>query len=538
MSEFMNAFQDTIDKVTNKSVTENGAIGYRTTGDALLDLNFCVSSFRDEEEFTELDIITAFNKAWDEDPQLAIKFLFFARDIRCGLGERRFFRTVLKNIPSMVSRDDIVRLIKLIPEFGRWDDMFIFFDTDLQDEILEIIQYQLREDIENKHNGKSISLLAKWLPSIKTSSKISMKRAKTIAKFMDMSERSYRKMISMLRGYIDVVERKMSDNKWDTINYQSVPSKANLLYSASFMKHDSDRRNQFIQSLESGEAKINSGALYPHEILQKIKLINCGRIVPGNANIENELRTLIQMWESLPNTITDPDKSTIVVCDGSQSMDQLIGKTQVTAEVIAQALAIYFAEKLHGEFKDKIITFSENPVYIDLSKCENVVDKYLQLRKYREVANTNIELVFDLILATAVRYNMKQEDVPSNIVILSDMEFDRCAVSNVSDRYTMIEPTLFDSITEKYNNAGYQLPRLVFWNIASRTCTIPMRKNKFGVCLVSGFSTNIADMVLSAETDPAKNLCTKLISERYKDVYVTSKYCSTNNVVGYIHETP
>jgi hypothetical protein len=231
------------------------------------------------------------------------------------------------------------------------------------------------------------------------------------------------------------------------------------------------------------------------------------------------------MWNALPNTVNDCG-NTIVVADGSGSMTSVVdNNSRVTALEVANALAIYFAERSSGQFKDKYITFSENPQFVDFSKCNSLHDKIQAALLHNEVANTNIEKVFDLILTAAVNNRMTQEDLPKNILIISDMEFDSCATSNskVKDswgyyRSVGVDQRLFDVIAKKYAAAGYKMPRLVFWNVNSRTGTIPVKENELGVALVSGFSVNIAKMVMSGETDPFECLLEVLNSERYAPV--------------------
>jgi hypothetical protein len=231
------------------------------------------------------------------------------------------------------------------------------------------------------------------------------------------------------------------------------------------------------------------------------------------------------LWKALPDTVKDCG-NTIVVADGSGSMATRVDqKSSVTALDVANALAIYFAEYSSGQFKDKYITFSENPQIVDFSKCNSLHAKLQTALAHCEVANTNIEKVFDLILTSAVNNRMSQDDLPANILIISDMEFDGCATSGNSSRWERYRPTakLFDNISQRYAAAGYKMPRLVFWNVNSRTGTIPVKENDLGVALVSGFSTNIAKMVMSGKTDPYECLLETLNSERYDAVELALK---------------
>lgn len=304
----------------------------------------------------------------------------------------------------------------------------------------------------------------------------------------------------------------MSAHKWDGIDYQRVPSRANLIYNSAFLRHDEDRRREFLSKVERGEARINASVLFPHDIVHKY----------GYRGTD---ATLEALWKNLPDTVQGCG-NTIVVADGSGSMSVRVGKSDVSALEVANSLAIYFAERSSGQFKDNYITFSEHPQLVDLSKGKNLHEKLSIAYSHDEVANTNIEAVFDLILNTAVRKHMEQSELPANILIISDMEFDSCATCGESRRssgwgyYDRKRPDarLFDVIAKRYADAGYKLPRLVFWNVNSRTGTIPVNENDLGVALVSGFSPNVAKMVMSGKLDPFDCLLETLNTERYQPI--------------------
>ena len=493
-----------------KQLTENGAVGFRSTGKELLDLNFAVASLR---KASDDEIVKRFTKAYFEDKVVAVKWLFYARDAREGLGERRLFRVVMEEFANQEPKA-AKELLKLVPEYGRWDDLWCLLDTDLVDDVVAVVKAQLIEDFDNMSNGKSISLCAKWMPSANASSEQTKKYAKIFCKKFGDTPRNYRKTLSKMREYIDVVERKMSSKEWGAIDYEAVPSRANLIYNGAFLRNDEDRRRAYLGALEKGEAKINASVLFPHDIAHKY-----GYVGRTDAALEG-------MWKALPDTVKGCG-NTIVVADGSGSMQCTVDYgSGVTALEVANSLAIYFAERSSGEFKDKYITFSERPQLVDLSQGKNLREKLAIARQHNEVANTNIEAVFDLILSTAVNNHMRQEDIPVNILIVSDMEFDSCATSGKpvtrSDWYmsSRVRPTetLFETIAKKYAAHGYKLPRLVFWNVNSRTGTVPVKNNDLGVALVSGFSVNIVKMVMSNKTDPYECLLETINSERYQAV--------------------
>ena len=486
----------------NCSVTENGALGYRTTGKALLDLNFSVASLRSADENV---IIDKFMKAFYEDREIAVKWLFYARDAREGLGERRLFRVITEYLCN--NNPEVLKgLIKHIPEYGRFDDMWCILGTQHAQIVIEDIKEQLESDEDGMENGAAISLLAKWLPSVNTSSKESVAKAKQIAKALGMTEAEYRKLLSKLRKHIDVVEVKMSAKNWGEIKYNTVPSRANLIYSDAFLRNDETRRKKFLLALEKGETTINAGVLYPHDIVHKYGSSSC--------SLKNTDTTLEELWKALPDLVNEAG-NTIVVADGSGSMCVRVGNSGVTALSVANALAIYFAERSSGQFKNNYITFSENPRLVDFNKCKSLREKIEVALRYNEVANTNVKAVFELILKTAIKSKMEQSDLPQNVLIISDMEFDTCGGRALNER-------LFGTVGREYAKHRYKLPRLVFWNVNSRTGTIPVKENDLGVALVSGFSVNIAKMVLSGKTDAYECLLEQLNSNRYAPIMLSA----------------
>jgi hypothetical protein len=512
---FMNAVKETLNEEFNYSRTENGALGYKTTGKALLDLNFAVASLRG---VTNEAIAQKFMRAFCEDKLLAMKWLFYARDARQGLGERRLFRVVIANLVKS-NPEMVIPLINLIPEYGRYDDLWCLLDNaDSAKVVYELVDNQLIEDLNNMKANKPISLLAKWMPSINASSDTTKKYGKQLCKALKLTERDYRKVLSKFRKYLNVVEVKMSEKNWSNIDYEAVPSRANLIYNNAFLRNDESRRREYLSQLEKGEAKINASVLFPHDIVHKY--VNNG----WGSYLKAKDTTLESLWKALPDTVQGCG-NTMVVADGSGSMTTTVGgNTGVTALDVANALAIYFAEHCSGEFKNKYITFSENPQFVDMSRCNSLHDKLHTALSHNEVANTNIEKVFDLILTTAINNGMLQEDMPKNILIISDMEFDSCATSgDLNCRgwgYSRQRPDarLFETIKHRFEAAGYKVPRLVFWNVNSRTGTIPVKENDLGVALVSGFSVNVAKMVMSGKLDPFECMLETLNSERYAPI--------------------
>ena len=494
----MDKLENEFKKLENISITENGAKGLVSTGSALVDINYKVSSFRNAEES---EIVKAFDDAFLENKEYATKWLFFSRDIRQGLGERRLFRICYRRLFELDS-NLFYKNLNNISEYGRWDDLICLIGIcDESDKfIIDIISSQLNKDLRNVDLGEPISLLGKWMPSENTSSKSTRKMATKVRNMLGLSPRNYRLMLSKLRKYINVVEVKMCSNQWSEIDYEKVPSLANLRYKDAFMMHDRERRVDYLTSVSKGESKMNMSVATPVDIVSRY----------GSWRIRQYDEALELAWKNLKDIMVE---DTLVVADGSGSMTISInGNT--TALDVANALAIYTSEHNTGAYKNKYITFSNKPQFVEFGEDDTLEEKLRIAREHNEVANTNIERVFDLILYVAIENNIPKEEMVKNILIISDMEFDQAQTSWHSD-VEVLSKTLFDEINDKYVKYGYQLPKLIFWNVNSRTKTIPLSENELGVVLVSGFSQNVLKMVMSNNLNPYEVLIETITSERY-----------------------
>lgn len=505
---FMSKLAMSAKKAHNVAVSDNGAVMYATTGKALLDLNFSVTSLRSSDA---LNILEMFIAAIEENPELAMKWLFYVRDIREGLGERRIFNVIWENLISH-NPELFKHLVPMIPEYGRWDDILSLMGTPMETVALRTINKAIRKDMNVfQYRNGNMSLAAKWLPNVNSGSKRDRTIANKIAAYMGMPILIYRKTISALREYLDVVERKMSSNQWDLINYEHVPSRANMIYSNAFMRHDADRREAYLQSVLNGESKMNASVLYPHEIIRKITSEF------GQYMDEATINLIIGMWENLKRNPAISGK-VMVVADGSGSMKQKPeGQGNIRCLDICIALAIYFSEMLKGPYRDRVITFSMHPQMVDLSDCANIFTKVERMLHYCEVANTNIEGVFKLILDTAVQNKLTQDDIPDTILLMSDMQFDK----SVTDQFGIYAAKpLFDQIQEEWAAAGYSLPKVCFWNISGRPSPIPMIENDMGVTLMSGYSPNNVRLIMSGKLDPYEALVEVLNGPRYEQITI------------------
>ena len=519
--KFINSCIDTFtnDTTFNKSITENGAVGYKTTMKPLVDLNFKVSSFRDKR-YDENKIRDEFLESYVQDPLLALTWLFFVRDIREGLGERKVFRACVSYIVQYIEtnklEDRLNDVFNLFLEYGRCDDLYSFVGTKYEKEMFNFMKTTLLNDLEAFKNHTPNSLMFKWIKSEHCSNKESKALAKKTMKAFGMNSKDYRKFVSEGRKQLDIVETKMCAKDWTSISYDKVPSRASLNYRNAFLRNDNERYTQYQASLVKGETKINVATLYPYDIVHKYT-DGCQHL------FKNEDITVEESWKTLVNKYKEgllkDFEDTLVVADGSGSMTSNVGNTKISALDVANSLAILFSQCNKGGYKNLYITFSSNPKFVYLGKEDVSLREKLKIaHRYNEVASTNIEGVFDLILNSAISNNLKQEDMPKNILIISDMEFNQATSGWGYRDFDTPTKALFDGIKERFEANGYKLPRLVFWNTCSRTNTIPIQQNDLGVALVSGFSPNIATMIMSNKANPSDVLLDALNQERYDKI--------------------
>lgn len=514
MNDFLSALKDT----TNFTYTENGAITHKTTKSDLLDMFALGGAYRTR---SDADVILLFKNAYAENPVYALKCLFYLRDARGGQGERRFFKTAMKwfaNTDVEAAR----RNFKHIPEFGRWDDLYLFVNTPLENEVFQFMKEQLALDMQ----CKTPSLLAKWLKSENTSSAESRLLAKKTRQYFGMTAKQYRKTLSILRARINVLERLMSAGEWDKIEFDKIPSRAGLIYKNAFARHDIERmKNEKVQTYadfaKDTTTKVNAKTLYPYEVVDKaIKLMGfkgygwtrSGSKIP----MDNTDRLMInKYWDNLADYIQGANFNGIAVVDTSGSMTGCSASAPIN---VAVSLGMYCAEKNNGPFKDHFITFESNPHLIKVEGAD-FCEKVYNVTGAEWGGSTNIEAVFDLLLDTAIKNGCSQDEIMENIIIISDMEFDSCVTTTSynTGRYygsRFDKKTLFESMERKWNAAGYKLPNLIFWNVQARQNNIPM-EIKDGVSFVSGMSPVLFEQILAGKT--AEDLMfDKLNSPRYE----------------------
>lgn len=460
-------FMNALTKQINEVLTENGDKAYATTGSYCLDFFGIVGGMRNNLK----DCLNLFIKAYYENPIIAIKLLFYTRDIKGGLGERNIFRLLfnyLCNIEPLIAK----QVLTYIPVYGRYDDLFCAMKTVLEPDVIKIIKEQLDKDIEDNKQGKPISLLAKWLPSVNTSSTEAKKLAKRLCKLLGYTEEEYRKILSMLRKG-QIIENYLREKDY-CFDYEKQPSQAMFKYAKAFCLNDQERYLKFIDDVAKGSKKLATSTLYPYQVVAAANPIDA--MFKPKPSIE-ERKILDATWKSFDRKVYKT--KTLVVRDGSGSM--FSGKP--CPIYVATSLAMIASEQLAEAFKDTFITFSEKPRLVKI-EGNDFYEKVLKIFSEDEVANTDIEAVFNLILNTAINNHLSKEDMIERIVIISDMEFDQ----GTSGKST------YDDFKDKITAAGYDMIDVVYWNVAARNVHFPTTK-KDNVTLVSGSSNKIFDMV-------------------------------------------
>ena len=513
----MNKFLNGLTNDANYTLTENGAVTHTTTRSDLLDMFAMGAAMRKR---TDEDVILMFRKAFDENPSYALKCLFYIRDVRGGQGERRFFRVCMKDLATY-NTEAAMRNLRHVPEYGRWDDLYIFVGTPLEAAALNFMKEQLALDIQ----CNTPSLLAKWLKSENTSSAESRRLAAITRKAMGMNHKQYRKTLSVLRARINVLERLMSENRWDEIEFDKIPSKAGMIYKNAFARHDIEREKSikevqtYAEFAKDTTKKVNAKTLYPYECVEEAaKIMGSTHWGSRHSNMNDTNRLMVnKYWDNLTDYFNGASLNALAVVDTSSSM-------WGTPVYVATSLGMYCAEKCNGPFAGHYVSFSQNP---RLVKVEGVdfCDKVDRIIRTDLCENTDIEKTFDMLLDTAIRNGCSQEDLPQNIIIISDMEFDRARgygrtydwATRTYKTNNASPETLMEGIARKWANYGYKMPHLIFWNVDARQNNIPMLGNG-PISYVSGFSPSIFQTIMTGKTG-YDLMMEKLNSERYAVIH-------------------
>ena len=499
----MNSFLDGLQNETNIGYTENGSLKRLTTKSDILDMFALCGAFRNR---SDADCIVMFKNALNENESLAIKCLFYLADCRGGQGERRFFRVCFKwlaeNYPEIAKRN-----MKAIPEYRRWDDvLYSCVGTPIEKDALAFIKEQLNLDV----SCKTPSLLAKWLPSENASSKETKKMGTIVREYLGLTHKQYRLMLSELRTRINIVEKLMSENRWDEIEFDKIPSRAGFVYKNAFARRDIIKE-KYESFIKDNNTKVNAETLDPVDIAEKI-------LYPKYKFNDTDIASFQKYWDNLKDYYNGRKENGIAIVDTSGSMCG----TPIAAAV---SMGAYIAERSSKDspFHNYFITFSNDPHLVRFEGA-NIVDKFKRVYSRSDWGcTTNIEAVFNMMLNVAKKNHTKPEDMPERLYIFSDMEFNCCLSYGSVNRWHcdyVVDGvnginTLLEEIEKRWAAAGYELPKVIFWNLDTRQNNIPALGGRFSY--ISGFSMSMIESVLSGK-DGYDLMLEKLLSERYAQV--------------------
>lgn len=497
-----NKFMKGMTNHAHHTYTQNGQYAVNTTDSKLVDFFGSVGALR---EASEDRIINLFEEAFTENPELALKTVFYARDVRGGLGERRIFKVLLKHLGN--TRPEIIRpLLAYIPFYGRYDDLYALDETAIEDDMYQFMHLLFQRDINDymADRKSEISLLAKWLKTADSKTEETKRLGiKTALKFK-MPVRSYKRWYRTLRKHLKVVEQSMTKNEWNNIVYSHVPSKAMLQYRAAFKNHSPERFSEWVQSVIDGKAKVNASTLYPYELIEKLSKIDFDSMTIEFATMDDtELNLIRAQWDALPD-YTGNGTQAIVMADTSGSM---WGRPLY----VSISLAMYFAQRNRGAFHGKWISFSGSPTIHEI--VDDQVDKiYKNFNQLDWGYNTDIEKAFRLILDIGVDNHVPAQDMPKSLIIISDMEFDAA---------TKGKALYYDHVKEMFEEHGYACPNIVFWNVNSNHNVFHVNSDVKGVKLASGSSPSVFTTLMeSLESTPYEYMMRTLSNIRYDPITI------------------
>lgn len=503
----MNSILNAMQKQANYKLTENEGVALKSTQNAVLDMFALCGAYRSR---SEEDCIFMFKKALEEDANLALKCLFYLADCRGGQGERRFFRVcfkwLAKNYPDIARKN-----IAFIPTYRRWDDiLYSCIGTPVEEDALSFIKHQFILDTE----CKTPSLLAKWLPSENASSRKTKRLGNIVREYFGMTHKQYRRALSELRSRINIVEKLMSENRWEEIEFDKIPSYAGFIYKNAFARKDIIAK-KYEDFINDKKTKVNASVLYPYQCVhQATKYYD--RFYSSEVP-ENERPIIEKYWNNLPDYFNGKQSNMLCVVDTSGSMT---GDKAAAPINVAISLGMYCAERAGGPFKDHYISFSSRPQLIKIEGID-FVDKIWRIYKTNLCENTDLTKTFDMLLNIANLPETKEEDIPETIVVISDMEID---YMTTTDGYRLrggwteeTAITEMDKVREKWAACGHKMPKLVYWNVASRNNTILDQGPT--VSYVSGMSPVIFETIITGKTGYDLMIEKLINSGRYDDIH-------------------
>lgn len=458
---------------TPNARTQNGDLAHRTTWNSCLDLFGAIGALRTAQP----TVVGKFRSAAAENLDIAVRVALWARDVRGGAGERESFKTILNYLADN-KPEVVLQLIPMIPEVGRWDDLLCLANKN--DAIKDAVVRQIAQGLYAND-----ALCAKWMP-----------RKGPVANWLrssfGMSPKVYRKLLVSLTN---VVETKMCAKQWDSIEFGKLPSLAAARYQKAFTRNAEAQYMAYAKKLETGEEKINAGAIFPHDVLQ------------GALQGRDDIATA--QWRALPNYMEGTDERVLAMVDVSESMSCGINKGSggVSCMMVSTALGLYCAERNVGPFKDHFVTFTDRPTLVKSNPQLTLSQRYREALHHKGYS-TNFDAAYQMILRTAIAHNVPAEDMPTMLLVLSDMQFNPSSWS--------YNQTANQRLAKQFADAGYTVPKMVYWNLNAAYGNTPITMHDKNCALVSGFSPTVLKSIFAAkEFDPCSVMLETVMNERY-----------------------
>lgn len=489
----------------DKTLTTNGGVSLMTTENCFVD--FFMMFVRG----IDTDVINKYlTECWNIDPVKTVALIFHARDRKNGKKEKNISNRAMIWLKHNKCNTYRKNLYTYITKYGSWKDiMYISTKHSRNDFEINTIATQLLNDKDCIQRGdhKNVSLCAKWASSEGDKYDINFHIAHKIALSLypddeDIMKKYRKEILVPLRKKIDIVETYMSSNRWNEIKYENVPAVATKRLKKVFQKHDPEGYAQYLNDVAKGAKKINITGILPHELVKFY--------IEGNEYNE----TIEQQWKAILKNIKDEGilSNMLAIVDVSGSM---INNSSVKPIEPAIALGILISECNEGLFHNKIISFDSKPEIFDI-KGDNLFEKVKNIRYNLSAGtSTNFEGTFDLLLNMGKMFDVKPEQMPKKVIVLSDMQFDEASDTDTN------EYTIHECIINKYKDTIYKPPQFIYWNLSSsHDETFPVKAVSSNVAMISGFSEQLLKVFMNNNDFNANSIVDEILSAYTPDVII------------------
>jgi len=557
-------FTQAMDRQTNLTEGENGALEHISSLDCQVDLFFALVRNIPEDRLNQL-FDNAVKEATDLESKINLFVLIFqTRYCRGGKGEKKLFYKMFLRMYNYFPKT-MMDLLPLVPLYGYYKDYFLILEMgppeEIVDRIITILANQLhKDDSASKETNPKLSLCAKFAPSEGKYFATGLnKRFYNLLvnkmfpydymdrKSMQKSRKQYRQLLSRLRKVLEIPEILMCAKKYEEIQFSKVPSLCMNRNRKAFL-------NEIVSSFPKNKRKGNeepchdeNGNRYPndndrvnarHNLINLTKEVLEGKTTAklcGKQLMPHELVSQLMKGHSISSAESDLydaqwteiRKSVLISFEkekqeGSVSLGKMIPLVDVSGSMagtpmeVAIALGILVSEVTHPTFRDRFITFHECPSWVSLQELATLKNKVDKTRNAPWGGSTNFEAAFELILNVAITEKIPASEMPDSLIVFSDMQFDQA--SN--------HKTTFELMSDRFTIEGYTLPKIIFWNLRGDTYGFPVTSDTKNVQMLSGFSPLLLKLVLDGEPiNQEEDLIPEVTSlETYRKVIYDESY--------------